>query len=309
MVVLEVPVTCRAETRPFTAHRLLPAWLAAAFLVAFALTAWRLQQAGVADRFADAPAEYGIWTAVFGTVTGYAAASAVYGWFFLLGVLQLSNGFVRRQRWRWILQVLMILGAINAAMAFSSARTASHTEHRLQIVTLPLIIAASVFAVPALAGFLGLRAVALDDQSWAEPPASRLKLLIRLRAECQHLLVVLSVLLTLLVITTGLRRHALLAIDVETPAESVLLYGLVFAVLLALFYLAASTALDSRSMRFLNEHAELPDPDAADLSADVSRRKDLASLIGVGGSWSTFATVVVVASPLLTALIASATGK
>ena len=59
----------------------------------------------------------------------------------------------------------------------------------------------------------------------------------------------------------------------------------------------------------LKLHADLPDPDDPELSKAASRRKDLASLIGVGGSWSTFATVAVVASPLLTALLGSATGK
>jgi hypothetical protein len=306
---METQLTCRADARPFTSYRFVPTLLIVLALAAFTGCSWYMQHHPVADRFTDAKAEYGIWTAVFAAVTGYAAASTAFGWCFLRGVLQLS----KHHRWpnvvRWILIVVLVGGLVHGAMAFSAARTATPTEHKLQSLTLPLIVLISLLATPALAGFLALRAVALDDRCWAEDKVCQMRLLIRLRAECQRLLVVLSVLLTLLVIATGLRRRALLAIRVNTPEESVLLYGLVFATLLALFYLAASSALDSRCEKFLKLHADLPDPDDPELSAAASRRKDLAAFIGVGGSWSTFATVAVVASPLLTALLGSATGK
>jgi hypothetical protein len=306
---VETQVVCRADARPFTSQRFVPTVLTLLSLAAFAGCSWYMQHHPVADRFTGAKAEYGIWTAVFAAVAGYATASAGYGWCFLRGMLRLSN----HHRWpnvaSWILLVIVAGGIVQAAMAFSAARTATATEHKLQSLTLPLIVLVSLLATPALAGFLALRAVALDDRSWTEDKVCQMRLLIRLRAECQRLLVVLSVFLTLLVIATGLRRRALLAIEVKTPEESVLLYGLVFATLLALFYLAASSGLDSRCEKFLKLHADLPDPDDPELSAAASRRKDLAAFIGVGGSWSTFATVAVVASPLLSALLGSATGK
>jgi hypothetical protein len=306
---VDTRVTCRADAKPFTSPRSVPMVLALLFLVGFASCSWYMQHHSVADKFAGAKAEYGIWTAVFAAVAGYGAASAAYGWCFHRGMLHMSNHYGWLAVARWVVLVVVVGGIVDGGLAFSAARTATPTEHKLQSLTLPLILLISILATPALAGFLALRAVALDDESWKEGPTCQMKLLMRLRAECQRLLVVLSILLTLLVIATGLRRRALLAIAVKIPEESVLLYGLVFATLLALFYLAAAGAIDSRCGKFLERHAALPDPDDPELSAVVSRRKDLASVIGVGGSWSTFATVVVVASPLLTALLGSATGK
>ena len=88
-----------------------------------------------------------------------------------------------------------------------------------------------------------------------------------------------------------------------------LLYGLLFAVILGAFYLAASSAIDNRADSMLESFSPLPDPGDEKFSEKLRRRNDLAGLIGGGGSWRTFETTVVIAAPLLTALIGTATGK
>ncbi len=163
---------------------------------------------------------------------------------------------------------------------------------------------------PGLVGFMALRSLATADANWREPGLCRLRLLIRLRGELRRLLATFGAFLTLLVVATGMRRRALLALDpdVVVPPEQVLLYGLVFAVLLGLFYVAASSAIDGRAERFVEEFEPLPDPADETLSDKLRRRTDLGLLVGSGGSWRSFETTVVIAAPLLTPLIGSATG-
>jgi hypothetical protein len=44
------------------------------------------------------------------------------------------------------------------------------------------------------------------------------------------------------------------------------------------------------------------------LSDKLRRRNDLTALVGVGGSWRSFETTTLIAAPLISALIGSATG-
>jgi hypothetical protein len=134
-------------------------------------------------------------------------------------------------------------------------------------------------------------------------------LLIRLRHDLRRVLATLGAFLTVLVVATGMRRRALLAFDADLsiPPEPVLLYGLVFAILLGLFYVAASSAIDHRAQRFIDSFAGLPDPADETLSDSLRKRADLAALVGNGGTWRSFETTVVIAAPLITALIGSAT--
>jgi len=81
---------------------------------------------------------------------------------------------------------------------------------------------------------------------------------------------------------------------------------LVFAAMLGLFFLGANNAVDTRARQLLDEFAPLPDPADPTISERIARRNDLAGLIGLGDSWRTFENLVVVAAPLLTALIGSA---
>jgi hypothetical protein len=125
-----------------------------------------------------------------------------------------------------------------------------------------------------------------------------LRLVLRLRTELQRLLAVFGAFLTLIVVATGMRRRALLALnsDLHIPPEEVLLYGLVFAALLGLFYITASSSIDVRAGRLLDEFAPLPDPLDPQFSDRIGRRNDLAGVTGLGGSLRTFGSIVVVAA-------------
>jgi len=89
----------------------------------------------------------------------------------------------------------------------------------------------------------------------------------------------------------------------------VVLYGFVFAALLGVFYGVAVAALEARSSALVDRVQELPDPTDPALHAALERRRDLTTLVGAGtGSWQSFQAGVVVAAPLLTALLGIATG-
>ena len=124
------------------------------------------------------------------------------------------------------------------------------------------------------------------------------------------MLVTLGAFLTLLVVAVGMRRQAFVALDPATApaAETVLLYGLLFAALLGGFYLTAASAIDARADQLVDEYAPLPDPSSEEFGEQASRRDTLAGIVGSGGAWRTFQTTVVIAAPLLTALIGSALG-
>jgi len=131
----------------------------------------------------------------------------------------------------------------------------------------------------------------------------------RLRKPLRRLPGAFGLYLTLLVVTTAARRQVVLTRYKHAiyPQEYVLLYGLVFVALLALFYVSATMAIDSRSERLLARYAPIPHPDAEDISTSLKRREDLSAFLGLGASWrNAFQNGIVVFAPLLTALIGTA---
>ena len=210
----------------------------------------------------------------------------------------------------WLGVVLIVGGTVLASLFIGGSGADESVEKTLAVQTRPLVLFYSACGTPGLLGFMALRAIAKNDGCWQESSACRLRLVLRLRTELQRLLAVFGAFLTLIVVATGMRRRALLALnsDLHIPPEEVLLYGLVFAAMLGLFYITASSAIDVRAGRLLDEFAPLPDPLDPQFSDHIGRRNDLAGLTGVGGSWRTFGSTVVVAAPLLTALIGIATG-
>lgn len=302
---------CRSErTGTLTARR----WISAAAFVVFVAGFWAtstyVASRTVADRFDDV-ALFDLWAGLFGALVGFALVSCLYAVVWLNGLLALGDRVRARTVATWVGTVLAILAAVFASLFAGAANAADSVDKSLATQTRPLIVVAALSQVPGLAAFLALRFIATEDAHWGESGPCRLRLVMRLRTELRRLLATFGAFLTFLVITTGLRRRALLELDpgLALPAEQVLLYGLVFAVLLGLFYVVAASAIDRRAERLLDEFAPLPDPGEAALSDVLRRRTDLASLTGGGGSWRTFETTVVIAAPLLTALIGSAIGN
>lgn len=260
----------------------------------------------VAQRLDDKP-QFGLWAALIGALGGFALAALVLFGSWLIGILRPARP-IPQVWWSWVAVGLAIPTGLALIFVFNPG-TIGNLDGELTNQTRPFTVLAALCLAPGLAAFLALRWVAMTEANWHGPGGHRLRLLIQLRAELRRLLATFGAFLTLLVIATGMRRRALLAIDptMPVPPESVLLYGLFFAVLLGLFYAAAESALDRRARRLLHEFAPLPDPTDPAMADKLTRRTALATLAGIGGSWRSFETTVVIAAPLLTALIGIAT--
>lgn len=281
------------------------------FVAGYAAATAYISNVSVANEISTV--DFDLWVAVLGALAGWSVAILVLASIWLTRLARLFTRLRPRAVWGWVLGVAAI-DIVLAVFLYAGAATAADEQRldiRLTRETQPLSLAIGLCMVPALVTFLALRSLARDDENWQEPGSGRMLLVIRSRAELRRLTTVLGVLLTLLVVATGLRRRALLAYDpgLPIPAAQVLLYGLLFAVLLGLMYLASTSAIDRRAALFLDEFAPLPDPGAGDLGTPLARRNDLGAVIGAGGSWRSFETTVVIVAPLLTALIGIATGN
>lgn len=263
-----------------------------------------------AHHFHAARAEFGLWAVLMGVVGGLALASAAYFCAWLLAACRLSVRVDGRTLLTGGALVLIVLGTLLVVL-FGGSGALNPIDAALARQTRPVTVVAGLCLAPGLVGFLMVRAIATSDLDWTGPDAANLGQVIRLRGELRRLLGVLGAFLTLLVITAGVRRKALQAYDarLHLPAEAVLLYGATFAVLLGAFFVAGSTAVDARAARLLDDFAPLPDPRDPQSSDAIRRRADLAGLLGLDASWRTFTSTVVVAAPLLSAVLAGAIGS
>jgi hypothetical protein len=269
-----------------------------------------VRQIPAASRFDDVP-KYQLWAALVGAVVGLALASAAAYLVWLRGLLALDDGSSAGTVPTWVGVTVLVLATPLAVLFVGADTAAPSLDREVGQQTRPITVLVALCQLPGLLGFVAVRHVSREDALWAETGVCRLRLVLRLRTELRRLLTLLGALLTLLVVTTGMRRQAFAALspDDALPAEAVLLYGLVFATLLGGFYLVAAGALDDRARSLLDEYAPLPDPAADDLTTPLGRRDALGGVVGVGGSWRTFETTVVIAAPLITALIGSALGS
>jgi hypothetical protein len=302
---------CRSErARPVRWYRWLPAIVFVLFVGGFWAAALYIKHIPVADRFDKVEVEFGLWVALIGALGGFALAAGFCFVTWLIGLVRLFDRVRAATVAMWIVSVLVVDATLFVSLVVSGGGAEAPIAEELADQTRPLLVFMGLCMAPGLVALLALRSAATERSNWLEEGACRLRLLIRLRTELRTILATLGAFLTVLVIATGMRRRALLAFDenLSVPPEQVLLYGLVFAVLLGLFYVAASSAIDRRAQQFIDEFASLPDPADEAISDRVRKRKDLAELVGSGGSWRSFETVVVIAAPLLTALIGSATG-
>ena len=280
------------------------------FVAGFWAAAFYIQQIPVADRFDDVEVEFGLWVALIGALGGFALAACLCFVTWLAELVRLFDRVRVATVVTWVVSVLVVGATVFVSLFVTGGSAEEDIGQELTSQTRPVVIVVGLCMAPGLVALLALRSAATEESNWLEPGACRLRLLIRLRTELRTVLAMLGAFLTVLVIATGMRRRALLALEIPglaVPREQVLLYGLVFAVLLGLFYVAANSAIDLRAQRFIDEFASLPDPADEAISDQVRKRKDLTELVGSGGTWRSFETVVVIAAPLLTALIGSAT--
>lgn len=296
-------------------HHLTPAVSMAVFAAGVAVSAVHLGTSDVGRSLRDVP-EFGLWFGLLAAVVGLAGVVCLYGIIWLIGLRALIAGAGRRSTISVVLPPLVVLGLVFGALILPGAATPAGSQcllaHRLDQTVRPLTLGSGLLMIPALACFLALRRLATDPAGWAGDLRHQMLTLIAAKSELRRVLTVLGGILALLVVTTGMRRRALLSLgDPETsrcvPAESVLLYGLIFAVVLGLFYLLAATALDARAAALLENLEPFPDPTAASFVDRMARRSELVSAMGGSSSLASFQTAVVVAAPLLSALFGIAT--
>lgn len=309
--VLTKPPGCRAERSTPAQHNGVLLLTFAAFIIGYVATDRFIGTRRVAKEFDPVSAEFSLWTAVLGMVGGFGLAMLVYCGAALLGVCRLFEELRRRTVVAALLATLVALGTVFIGLLAASANAPDSVEKRLTEANRPVVICVGLCVVPGLMGLLLLRTLARQQREWSDSGLCQLALVRRLRSEMRRFLGTLGAFLTLLVIATGLRRQAILALAPEThlPAVSVVLYGFIFAVLLGGFYAVASAAVDARAAALVESYAALPAPDAVDLVEAVGRRTALNSLVGLGeGTWRTFQSGVVIAAPLFTALLSNSVG-
>jgi hypothetical protein len=305
---------CRADRPAAGRTARLEPWLPVAafvlFVVGFVAARSYVQGLAVSSAF-DQVALYDDWVVLLAALTGLALASALYFTIWLVGSLQLAGGVRPLVVTGWTLLTLAVASTPLAVLFVATDSAAASLDTTLAQGTRPITIVVGLCELPGLVALVALRHLATNDGLWEEPAMCRLRLLLRLRAELRRLLVLLGAFLTLLVVTTGLRRKAFVALDPDKaiPPESVLLYGLVYAVLLGVFYGVAAAAIDAKGEQLLDEFAPLPDRLAADAVERLGRRTALAGLTGRGGTWQSFQTTVIITAPLLTALVGSALAR
>lgn len=255
-----------------------------------------------------------LWAELIGIFSGFGLAAGVIMTVWSWQLLKTFQPRVpRMSAFRWaVATVLVLLMAFWLDTRLPAALVGGKPVHLFTGQIVAISIAGGVIAIPGLVGFLAARSLARNDSQWDEQPRCQILMVVRLRRHLRRLLGAFGLLLTLLVVTTAARRQFVLSVHpnaVYSP-EYILLYGLLFAAVLALFHVSATTALHGRCERLLAEYAPVPDPAAEDISTPLARRRDLAVFLGMGGSWQkSFQDGVIIFAPLLTALIGTALSK
>ena len=315
--------SCRADrATPWGSHAWIGVVLCVLALAGFWAGTTFMRQLDVADRFKASEVtgpgvegKYALWTILIGAVVGFAAAACACFVIWLIGLLRLFDRIRARLVGTWMVTVLVVSVTLIVTLWRGGQAGAAPLDAEVAEATRPVTVVVWLCAMPGLVALLALRNVAQQSRQRAgrekEPGECRLALVLRLRTELRRLLATFGVLLTLIVVATAARRDALLAADttLQIPATLVILYGLLFAVVLGLFYAAASGPIDRLATELLDDVQTLGDPAAAGFSEAVKRRAELAAVMGSSGSWKSFEAGALIAAPLVSALVGGAIGS
>lgn len=255
-----------------------------------------------------------LWAVLIGILSGFGLAAGVIMTLWSWQLLKtFQPGVPRMSAFRWaVATVLVLLMVFWLDTRLPAAMVGGKPVHLFHGQIVAINVAGGVIAIPGLVGFLAVRSLAWNDSQWDEEPRCQILMVVRLRRQLRRLLGAFGLLLTLIVVTTAARRQFVLTVykNAAFSPEYILLYGLLFAAVLALFHVSATTALDGRCERLLAEYAPVPEPAAEDISTPLARRRDLAVFLGMGGSWQkSFQDGVIIFAPLFTALIGTALPK
>jgi hypothetical protein len=277
---------------------------------------WVILQAPDATRFTadNIKAALQLWAALIGILSGFGLAAGVIMTRWSWQLLKTFQPRVpRMSAFRWAVATVLVLLMVSwLDTGLPAVTVAGRHVHLFARQIVAITIAGGVIAIPGLVGFLAARSLAWNDSQWDEDPRCQILMAARLRRHLRRLLGAFGLMLTLIVVTTAARRQLVLTVykNATYSQEQVLLYGLLFAAVLALFHVSATMALDGRCERLLAEYAPVPDPAAEDISTPLARRQDLAAFLGMGASWQkSFQEGVIIFAPLFTALIGTALPK
>ena len=151
---------------------------------------------------------------------------------------------------------------------------------------------------------------------WENPTSENLNRVLGLRHYLRRFLAVLGTFIGLVILATGALRHSVLAAGFEYPSEGVVLYGALFAALVAAIYVPTFSAIEGLARQMRNRAFPMTDISSRDGDAakgdPVKQLKDRAALgetLKLGGTAKTnLETLVLVFTPLLTSPITSALG-
>jgi hypothetical protein len=76
-----------------------------------------------------------------------------------------------------------------------------------------------------------------------------------------------------------------------------------------MLFVTATGAIDARAASIVDRLEPFPDPDNDTFAARIRRRSEFASAMGSASSFASFESAVVIAAPLVSALIQVSTGS
>jgi hypothetical protein len=283
------------------------------FASGFGATHLRMLADRKAENFRTGEVQYRLWVIVLAVTVGGAVALFPHHWAWLAALRKFVTPKMAIQR-IVLLNVVVIAGAILFFEVLSVNGLSGDQDLDKQLVTAtrPLLVGSWLATLLGWSTFLAISSFARGNEFWTHcDDSSQVKQVLRLRRELRRLLTSFGALLALLVISTGMRRHAILALKPKdnAPVEFVVLYGLAFAALLGSMYLVANNAVSARADRIVDKVTPLPQPSDPRFSDLLRHREDLAGLMTPSGAFESFQTVVFIAGPLISALVGSAVGK
>jgi hypothetical protein len=289
--------------------------------LAFLGATWILGGAELPDALVALP-QFPLWVVMVAGLIGLAGASCVVAARWLREIAHAFVGRVRVAVTAWLVAPFVVAAlfagttALGFALVGQPGALNSYPPLSGRLNSLTAI--GFVLELPALAGLVAVFHIATDGDTWRYRPARDRFLLVRtLRRQSRRVLALLGTALTWLVINTGMRREVLLAYNtqvaaadrVDVPREAVLLYGLAFAVFLGVLYLVAAQAIDRRAEAVVDDLVDFPDPADSAFTEAMNARAALRAATGTASSFAAFQTSVIIAAPLLSALIGIAVGS
>lgn len=225
-----------------------------------------------------------------------------------------TAGSGRRGFWIAFTEFVIVILVIVMVLWMARGDAGPPLEH----ATLRLVIVQTVGIVVSGFSVMGLlivgNAARTHPVSWESPDTTNANRILHFRKFNRRFLALLGGFIGLSVLATGALRDAEVAAGIMFPSENVVLYGAFFTALVAALYVPAYAAVESLAMRMLDKAFPIPTIGLSDYSPgnavdQMQGREVYSNTLKVGGTAKgNLEGVLLVFTPLLTALFASALG-